>query len=112
MIKKPIIKVWTFRSKSSDTTYETLQYNDMSTSCNCMGWTRRVANDGSRSCTHTRSVDMDTATAESIKFHSYIDPPTKKAPQPVPVKVQAPAKKAPVKKVLKASPRKTRKIEW
>jgi hypothetical protein len=61
-MKKPILKVWTFRSDSNrDVEYQTLQYSDGSTSCNCAGWTRRVAVDGSRSCKHTRWVDLGTA---------------------------------------------------
>jgi len=59
---KQITRVWTFASDSNpNVEYETLQYTDGSTSCNCKGWTRRVAPDGSRSCKHTRSVDMGTA---------------------------------------------------
>lgn len=43
-MKQPISQVWTFHSDSSpDINYETLRYTDGSTSCNCPGWTRRVA---------------------------------------------------------------------
>jgi len=36
---KPITKVWTFPSGSSPgKTYETLQYNDGTTSCACPQW--------------------------------------------------------------------------
>lgn len=69
---KPIIKVWTFPSDSSpDVQYETLQYADGSTSCNCKGWTRRVAADGSRSCKHTRLVDMGAADDRCTATHNY-----------------------------------------
>src|SRR5215218_5181516 len=69
---KPIQRVWTFRSDSDPAKeYQTLQYVDRSTSCNCQGWTRRVAADGSRSCKHTRSVDMGTADRQSIATHDY-----------------------------------------
>src|SRR5829696_4728504 len=69
---KPIQRVWTFSSDSDpDREYQTLQYADGSTSCNCQGWTRRVAADGSRSCKHTRSVDMGTADRQSIATHDY-----------------------------------------
>ena len=65
-------KVWTFPSDSNpDIEYETLQYTDGTTSCNCKGWTRRIAADGSRSCKHTRYVDMGTADANCKASHNY-----------------------------------------
>ena len=71
-MNKPIQRVWTFASDSNpNAEYQTLQYADGSTSCNCQGWTRRVARDGSRSCKHTRSVDMGTADRQSIATHEY-----------------------------------------
>ncbi len=71
-MKKPISQVWTFTSDSNpDINYETLRYTDRSMSCNCPGWTRRVAVDGSRSCKHTRSIDMGTADQQSSASHSY-----------------------------------------
>ena len=67
-----ISKVWTFPSDSNpNTEYETLQYADGSTSCNCKGWTRRLAADGSRSCKHTRLVDMGAADANCRASHQY-----------------------------------------
>ena len=60
MSEKEIIKAWTFRSGNGNGFYQTLQYSDSTTSCDCMGWTRRCKN-GHRSCKHTRSVDMNTA---------------------------------------------------
>ena len=69
---KQINRVWTFPSDSNpNIEYETLQYPDGSTSCNCKGWTRRVAVDGSRSCKHTRLVDMGTADNHCIATHNY-----------------------------------------
>jgi len=68
---KNIARVWTFQSSSGKKTYETLQYEDASTSCNCPGWTRRVVADGSRSCKHIRMVDQGIAKMESISFHDY-----------------------------------------
>ena len=69
---KPIQKVWTFSSDSTpDKEYQTLQYQDGSTSCNCPGWTRRVAQDGSRSCKHTRQVDLGTADRNCTASHDY-----------------------------------------
>ena len=71
-MKQPIAKVWTFCSDSNrDKEYETLQYADGSTSCNCPGWTRRVARDGSRSCKHTRLVDQGRADQQCVASHRY-----------------------------------------
>ena len=71
-MNKRITRVWTFASDSNpNIEYETPQYADGTTSCNCKGWTRRVAPDGSRSCKHTRSVDMGTADRQCKATHSY-----------------------------------------
>lgn len=71
-MNKPIQRVWTFRSDSNpDVEYQTLQYADGSTSCNCAGWTRRVAANGSRSCKHTRWVDLGTAGRLCTASHDY-----------------------------------------
>ena len=76
-MKKQITKVWTFSSDSNpNIEYQTLQYRDGTTSCDCKGWTRRVAADGSRSCKHTRYVDMGTADDHCGATHSY-QPQTK-----------------------------------
>lgn len=104
MPNKTIAKVWTFESSSSKgKTYETLQYTDGSTSCNCPGWTRRVAADGSRSCKHTRWVHQGLADDNAITHKDYTKNKTgsKKAP-PVP-------KKAPIGKT---TPVAGRKIQW
>ena len=68
-----ISRVWTFASDSNpNIEYQTLQYLDGSTSCNCKGWTRRVAAaDGSRSCKHTRYVDMGIADQNCTATHNY-----------------------------------------
>lgn len=80
-MSKTISQVWQFPSDSNpDKEYETLRYTDQSLSCNCPGWTRRVAADGSRSCKHTRAVDMGTADQQSSATHSY--EPVKPQPQP------------------------------
>ena len=55
----------------ADREYETLRYTDGALSCNCPGWTRRIAADGTRSCKHTRSVDLNRADAQCIATHSY-----------------------------------------
>ena len=71
-MNKKISRVWTFSSDSSpNIEYQTLQYTDGTASCDCRGWTRRVAADGSRSCKHTRWVDMGTANDHCKATHSY-----------------------------------------
>lgn len=71
-MSQPIRQVWQFRSDSNpDKEYETLRYVDGSTSCNCPGWTRRVAADGTRSCKHTRAVDMGRADQLCSATHRY-----------------------------------------
>ncbi len=71
-MNKQINRVWTFASDSNpNIEYETLQYLDGTTSCSCKGWTRRVAPDGSRSCKHSRYVDMGTADHHCKATHSY-----------------------------------------
>jgi hypothetical protein len=93
-MKKPISQVWTFVSDSNpDIDYETLRYTDQSMSCNCPGWTRRVAADGSRSCKHTRSIDMGTADQQSTASHSY--EPTNRKPQPLNRNAQTPTIETP-----------------
>lgn len=79
---KPILKVWTFPSDSNpDLEYQTLLYTDHSTSCNCKGWTRRMAADGSRSCKHTRWIDLGQADRHCTASHNYSAQPQ---PQPRP----------------------------
>jgi len=109
-MSKDIAKVWEFASSSSNAKYETLQYVDSTTSCNCPGWTRRVAADGSRSCKHTRMVDMGTADRECAATHDYTRSGVK-----APAKVQASAPlAAPTKKTAKGDQVVTpvRRILW
>jgi hypothetical protein len=71
-MKKNISQVWTFPSDSNpNVNYETLQYMDGTISCNCMGWTRRLAADGTRSCKHSRYVDMGIADQHCTATHNY-----------------------------------------
>ncbi len=71
-MNKIISKVWTFSSDSNpDKEYETLKFTDGSTSCNCPGWTRRVAADGSRSCKHSRLIDLGAADVQCKASHEY-----------------------------------------
>lgn len=97
MNKKPIW-AWRFESSSSDKTYETLQWSDGSLSCDCPGWTRRVAKDGSRTCKHTRSVALDHGS-DAVSQGGLGDAKTKiilQKPQPKP----APAAFQPLKRKL------------
>ena len=66
-----LAKCWTFASSSGGGRYQTLLYANGTTSCECPGWCRRVAADGSRSCKHTRSVLMGTADRECLSLHDY-----------------------------------------
>lgn len=69
--QKVICFVWIFQSNSGTAQYETLMYSDATTSCNCRGWCRKVLPDGSRSCRHTRLVDMGLAQTQALRFHDY-----------------------------------------
>ena len=52
------IRRWTFPSSSNpDKSYETLQYDDGSLSCDCLGWCRRAV----RTCKHVRAVQCGEA---------------------------------------------------
>ncbi len=77
---KSIRKVWTFASDSNpNVEYQTLQYVDGTTSCSCKGWCRRVAADGTRSCKHTRYVDLGVADNHCRATHTY-EPQKKEIP--------------------------------
>lgn len=53
---KTIARTFIFESDSDpDRTYQTLQYTDGTTSCDCKGWTRRNP-PGGRTCKHVRYV--------------------------------------------------------
>jgi len=71
MSAKAIAKCWTFASSRGGHSYQTLLYADGSTSCDCLGWCRRVARDGSRSCRHTRAVVLGSADRECESVHDY-----------------------------------------
>jgi hypothetical protein len=104
-----IAKSWLFGSKSNPkaTPHETLQYVDGSTSCNCSGWTKRVADDGSRSCRHTRLVDMGRADAECISYHDYVEHQTAQN-----AGVEIPKAKKPAKVKDTPPAMVVRKIKW
>jgi hypothetical protein len=106
-MSKAIVKVWTFPSSSNpNKNYETLKYDDGTTSCGCPGWCRRVAVDGSRSCKHTRLVDQGIANQECISSHDYAST----QPAPVQPKIQTPLKMKAKHQVVK--PEAVRKIRW
>jgi hypothetical protein len=108
-MSKAIAKVWTFGSSSNpNKSYETLQYTDGSTSCNCPGWTRRVAGDGSRSCTHTRKVDQGIADQHATSFSDYTQ---KSSASQGTATSNAPAKKNQTAKDV-FSPAPSRKVQW
>jgi len=71
MTTATIARCWTFVSSKGNQRYQTLQYADGTTSCDCPGWCKRTATDGSRSCKHTRSVVMGTADRECERMHDY-----------------------------------------
>lgn len=71
-MNKPVRQVWVFASDSNpESEYQTLQFQDGSTSCDCKGWTRRTATDGTRSCKHTRWVDLKVADQHCVATHTY-----------------------------------------
>lgn len=60
---KAMKKSWSFASDSNPDAppYQTILYEDGTTSCDCKGWTRRVDANGKRSCRHTRLVEQGLA---------------------------------------------------
>ena len=51
---------WQMPSNSSNKIYETIEYTDGTTSCNCRGWTIKKLGQ-ERTCRHTRYVDQGIA---------------------------------------------------
>lgn len=86
---KTVARTYYFDSSSGSNTYETLQYTDGDTSCNCPGWTRRIAADGSRSCKHTRMVHAGMAETEAKNMVDY----TKGAVKAEQTQIQKPKRK-------------------
>lgn len=68
--QKSIVKTWHFKSSDKTTTYETVLYDDNSTSCNCPGWTKRLQRDSGgnvyRTCKHTRMVEAGSADVLAV----------------------------------------------
>lgn len=100
-----IAQVWNFPSSSGTAQYETLQYVDGSTSCNCKGWTMLRKNAGGvRSCKHTRSVDMGTARDTCTAHKDYRTQAT-----PIETGVRVTSSK---NKTLDTPMQVTRKLNW
>lgn len=77
---KEIASTYVFRSDSNPAkAYQTLQYTDGTTSCECPGWARRNP-PGGRTCKHTRYVEMGVGAqyAESCSEQSV---PARRTPQ-------------------------------
>ena len=70
---KEVAKIWSFESSSGSKTYQAVQYEDGSTSCDCMGWTRRNP-PGGRNCKHTRAIDLGIADRQSTSSRDYGSP--------------------------------------
>lgn len=82
MSTKQIAVCYFFASSSGSGQYQTLQYTDAATSCECPGWVRRVAPDGSRSCKHTRTVESGQGAREAVKVVEYSGKPIARELQP------------------------------
>jgi len=93
-VKAAVMKEVRFPSASrANVTYTARLYSDGSSSCNCKGWTRRVAVDGSRECKHTRQLAEDyncrartdpthTAPVITAQPKAYVPPlPVKQQPK-------------------------------
>lgn len=78
---KAIIKKFRFESSSSDKVYETLLYEDGTTSCNCPGWTRHVDIKGRRSCKHTKQVEGSYEAKHAMNRPAHVDPNPTIAPE-------------------------------
>lgn len=101
-----IAKTWFFQSNSNpDKMYETTQYTDGSTSCQCKGWCMKRGGQ-ERSCTHTRMVEAGLADRNCVKS---LDKQEKTA-RNVAVKAQQPKGMKPV--VEPTQTIKARKIRW
>lgn len=73
-MSKQIAVLYCFKSESNpDKLYQTLEYTDGSTSCECKGWVfKRKSVNGERSCKHTRYIDAGLATTYATSTMVYI----------------------------------------
>lgn len=64
---------------SSDTTpekkYQTIQYTDGSTTCECPGWVykKKSLPNGERTCKHTRWIDCQLAEQHALRVERYAE---------------------------------------
>lgn len=108
LMAKEQAKVWEFESSSSSKIYQTIEYTDGYTSCNCPGWTRREKN-GVRSCRHTNMVAMGTADSRCLAMKDF----TKSTTPPVSQAVKPKKKTKKKLKIEKETPTAiVRKINW
>lgn len=84
-----VVKSWIFKSSSSDKEYETRQYSDGSTSCNCKGWCILRPGQTQRICRHTSMVEHGIADSRAVSVNNRR--PTQHAPE-TPARIQAQAK--------------------
>lgn len=102
-MKKAIKQQYVYQSASNpEVYYTTLLYEDGSTSCNCNGWTRRVADDGSRVCKHTREVEQKQRQAQR---------PAQRSPAPRIPPAQKPVQKQPKTSVILQKPKRMFDLE-
>lgn len=63
-----LLRTYFFRSDSDpDKLYQTLEYDNGETSCDCKGWTRRNP-PGGRTCKHTRLVNAKLAGKDAVRI--------------------------------------------
>ncbi len=82
---KEIAALFVFSSDSSPgKTYQTLQYSDGSTSCECPGWKfkKKVTPGGDRTCKHVRDIDAGLAERHAMKFVIYSQAAPRKTARP------------------------------
>lgn len=68
---KEVHKIWRFTSSSGNGSYQTIQYVDGSTSCNCFGWIKRKPIRGVRTCKHTTCVELGSADEDATQSVLY-----------------------------------------
>ena len=67
---REVHKIWAFESGPGSISYETVQFCDGTTLCNCFGWKKKNSN-GERSCRHTRMVSAGTADDLATRVKVY-----------------------------------------
>jgi hypothetical protein len=98
---KTITTVYFYESDSRPgKEYQTLKYSDGSTSCECRGWTQRVAPDGSRSCRHTRDVESGQARGCVRWYDAHKPSQTATIPTPAPTRNKTRAPKPQAERVF------------